>query len=319
MPSPNTLFTEITISTLFKRAGTLTDNVSKNNALVSYLKKKGKIRIEDGGTQIEQPLDLIENNTYLRFSGYDPLLVQQNEVLTNATYPWVSAAVCVTASGEEIRKNSGESRIFNLVKARIKNAERTAANNMSVDVYSDGALANQIGGLASLITNDGTGTVGGIVSGTFTGWKNQFFECTSTPTAANIVPFMNALWMKTVRGVDQPDLIVFSHDLYSAYWASQQELQRYMSSDAADAGFRALKYHGVDVIFDSNVNFGTTAKVGYFLNSEYLELVMHSLAQWTASDERVPTAQDAVIVPILFMGNMVCSNRSLQGKLIDIA
>lgn len=317
MPSPNTLFTEVTISTLFKRAGTLTDNVSKNNALVSYLKRKGKIRIEDGGTQIEQPLDLIENNTYLRFSGYDPLLVQQNEVLTNATYPWVSAAVCVTASGEEIRKNSGESRLFNLVKARIKNAERTAANNMSVDVYSDGALANQIGGLASLITNDGTGTVGGIVSGTFTGWKNQFYDMASTPSAANIVGYMNALWMKTVRGVDQPDLIVASHDVYSAYWASQQELQRYMSSESADAGFKTLKYHGVDVIFDSNVNFATSGTpTAYFLNTEFIELVMHSLAQWTAADERVPTAQDAVIIPILFMGNLVCSNRSLQGKLI---
>lgn len=315
MASPNTAFTEITVSTLFKRKGTLTDNVSKNNALVSYLKKKGKIRMETGGTFIEEPLDLIENNTYLRYSGFDPLVVSQSEVLTLAQYPWVNAAVCVTESGENIRKNSGDSRIFNLVKARIKNAERTAANNMSVDVYSTGSLTNQIGGLGSIITSDGTGTVGGIVSGTFTGWKNKFRDASAAVSANAIVGQMNALWLNLVRGVDRPDLIVMSHDFYAAYWASQQELQRYMSADMANTGFKTLKYQGVDVIFDSNTNFGTTAAKAYFCNTDYLELVMHEQAQWTPSDERIPTAQDAVIIPILFMGNLVCSNRSLQGLL----
>lgn len=317
MASPNTAFSEITISTLFKRSGKLIDNVSENNALVSYLKKNGKIRTETGGTFIEEPLDLIENNTYLRFSGYDPLTVTQSEVLTLAQYPWVNAAVCVTESGENIRKNSGDSRIFNLVKARIKNAERTAANNMSVDVYSSGALTNQIGGLGSLITSDGTGTVGGIAAGTFTGWKNQFRDCSAAVSANAIVGEMNALWLNCVRGVDKPDLIVASHDLYAAYWASQQELQRYMSGDTANTGFKSLKYQGVDCIYDSNTNFGTTAQKMYFLNTDTIELVMHSDAQWTPSDERVPTAQDAVIIPILFMGNMVCSNRSLQGLLFS--
>ena len=29
--------------------------------------------------------------------------------------------------------------------------------------------------------------------------------------------------------------------------------------------------------------------------------------------------QDAVVIPLLWMGNLVCSNRSLQGILIDEA
>lgn len=57
--------------------------------------------------------------------------------------------------------NNGPERMINLAKAKINNAINTAANNMSVDIYSDGALANQIGGLALLIQASGTGTVGG--------------------------------------------------------------------------------------------------------------------------------------------------------------
>jgi hypothetical protein len=29
--------------------------------------------------------------------------------------------------------------------------------------------------------------------------------------------------------------------------------------------------------------------------------------------------QDAVVIPLYWMGNMVCTNRSLQGKLIDVS
>ena len=93
--------------------------------------------------------------------------------------------------------NNSEQRMINLVKARIKNAMRTAANNMSVDIYSDGALANQIGGLAALITQAGTGTVGGINSSTYTFWKNQFVDMTS-PASTNIIGYMNQAWLSLV-------------------------------------------------------------------------------------------------------------------------
>ena len=42
-----------------------------------------------------------------------------------------------------MRINKGDSRIIALVKSRIKNAIRTFKNNFSVDLYSDGTLANQ--------------------------------------------------------------------------------------------------------------------------------------------------------------------------------
>jgi hypothetical protein len=34
-------------------------------------------------------------------------------------------------------------------------------------------------------------------------------------------------------------------------------------------------------------------------------------------DEKRPTNQDAVVVPMYWMGNLVCTNRSLQGILFD--
>ena len=319
MASPSAVFTELVTSTLRNHPSEIADNVSQNNALWRYLKRKGKIDLEDGGYEIVRNLDYANNSTYQRYSGYDTLNIGQTQVLTAAKYDWMQAAVNVTASGRELRMNSGDNAIFNLSKAKLKNAVRTAANYMSIDVYSDGALTNQMGGLAYIIQANGQGTVGGINSTTYSFWRNQFLEATGTNlvTKANIKGYMNTLYLSLVRGADKPDLVVSSHDFFAMYWESLQDQQRYMTASEATAGFRALKYVDADVIFDSNSNFSTTAEKMYFLNTDYLGLVVHRDANWSQMDDKVSVNQDAVVIPMLWMGNLVCSNRALQGILLD--
>ena len=178
-----------------------------------------------------------------------------------------------------------------------------------------------------MITADGTGTVGGIVSGTYTFWKNKFKEMTgtnlaATPSAANALSLkadMNQLWYSLTRGQDKPDMIVFSHDLFGLFEIGEQQLQRYADGDLAKAGFTSLKYKSANVLFDDNTNFATTAEKGYFLNTDFIGLTQHAEAQWTMDDAKTPTNQDAVVIPFYWMGYMWVTNRSLQGVIFDVA
>jgi hypothetical protein len=317
MASANSTFTEMVTTTLREHPTTVADNVSDHNALYRRMKTKGNIKTLDGGYEIVRPLDYAENSTFQRYSGFDTLNIGASDVLSAAKYSWVQSAVHVVASGLELRQNSGKNQLVNLATARTKNAMRTAANNMSVDIYSSGALSNQMGGLAHIIQTDGGGTVGGIVSTTYTFWKNQFLEMTETPSKSTIKTWMNKVWLLCVRGTDKPDLLVASHDFFGFYWESLQDLQRYASADSATAGFQSLKYVTADIMFDSNSNFGVTAEKLYFLNTDYLELAVHKEANWTTLDEKMSVNQDGVVIPIIWQGQMVCSNRSLQGVLID--
>ena len=131
--------------------------LSNNNALLMRLAQKGRTRTEDGGLTIVEELDYAENSTYQRYSGYDSLNVSASDVLSAAEYNWKQAAVHVTASGRELRINSGDSRIINLAKSRLTNAMRTFKNNLSSDVYSDGTSSNQINGLQAIVATQ-TGT-----------------------------------------------------------------------------------------------------------------------------------------------------------------
>jgi len=327
MATPSTIFTEMVTTTDRTWGSGVTDNVSKHNALLARMKAKSKIKTVGGGYEIAERIEYAENNTYQRYAGYDTLNTSASDVLTTVKYPYQQVALHVTASGRELRMNMSKEAMINLVKTRKDNALRTAANQFSLDVYSSGALPLQINGLQNLIQVNGQGTVGGIDSTTWTFWRNKFREATgtntaATPTVANSVQLkadMNALWLSLNRGSDRPDLIVFTHDFYTLYEVAEQEKQRYADSDLAKAGFTTLKYKSADVVFDDNANFATNGETGYFLNTDYLYLVQHREAQWTPDGEKKPTNQDAVVVPIYWMGNMITTNRALQGRLFDAA
>jgi hypothetical protein len=127
---------------------------------------------------------------------------------------------------------------------------------------------------------------------------------------------MLPLWLNQVRGDDKPDLIVASNDYFSFFEASQVSMKRYTrDSEAgeADGGFTSLKYKNADVIFDGGS--GIPAAHMYFLNTDYIELVVHRDANLSVQDQMQPYNQDAAVIPILWMGNMIVSNRRLQGVL----
>ena len=321
MPSPNTVFTELVSTTFRKHAKEIKDNVSKNNALLGRIMDKKQTRKEDGGLTIAAPLDYANNGTYQRYSGYDVLNVGASDVISAAEYQWRQIAINVVASGLELRTNSGDSRIINLVKARMKNAIRTFKNNFSADLYSDGTLPNQVNGIQALISDTGTGTVGGIDSSAWAFWCNQVQSAAApiqgggaiTPSATTIESLMLPLWLAQVRGDDQPDLIVADNNYFTFYEQSQTSLKRYTNGDSASGGFVSLKYKKADVIFDGGS--GIPVNRMYFTNTDYIELVVHQDADLAIMDEMKPYNQDAAVVPILWMGNLVCSNRSLQGVL----
>lgn len=323
MPSPNAVFTELVTTTFRKHRKGIKDNMSKNNAFLRRLDQKGGFKKEDGGLTIVEALDYASNSTYQRYSGYDTLNVGASDVITAAEYQWRQIALSVVASGLELRTNSGDSRILNLVKARMKNAIRTFKNNFSADVYGDGTLPNQIGGLQLLVSDTGTGTVGGIDSATWDFWQNKVQSAAApmqggssiTPGPTTMESLMLPLWLALTRGDDQPDLILADNNYFTFYEQSQTSIKRYTSDgpggDSANGGFVSLKYKKADVIFDGGS--GIPADRMYFLNMDYLGGAVHPDADLEIVEEMRPYNQDAAVIPILWMGNMTCSNRSLQG------
>ena len=320
MPSPNSTFTELVSSTFRKVRKDVKDNLSNRNALLKHIYKRGNYRSEDGGLTIVTPLDYNANSTYQRYSDWDTLNIAQSDVISSAEYQWRQIAINIVASGREKRINSGDSRIFSLAKAKMKNAIRTFNNSFSSDLYSDGTATNQINGLQALVADAGTGTVGGIDSSSFTFWKNTIFDCSANSVTSSATTIENSmmlpLWLSLDRGPDdQPDLIVMDNIYYKYFETSQVSLKRYMDASNADGGLVSLKYKNADVYFDGNSGIPTSH--AYFLNTNYIELVVHKDADLEIMDAQRPINQDGDVIPILWMGNLTLSNRKLQGVIVE--
>lgn len=336
MASPG--LSEIVTTTLRNRTGSLQDNVSRNNALLHRLNKKGNIDTFDGGRTIVQELDYNNNQTFVWYSGYQTLNIAPSQTFTAAEFPIRQAALAISISGLEEIQNSGEEAIINLLAGRVKNGERTFLNGLSQGVYGDGTVANSIGGLQLLVADSpSTGTVGGIDRSQYGFWQNIVFSATTnggSPTsAANIQDYMDALYVQLVRGNDHPDLIVADNAMYRFYLSSLQAIQRLQGdTDLAKLGFETLKYLNADVVLDGGYQgqasdplpFQTSSSTGavggaptnhmYFLNTNYIHWRPYKERNMVPLDpDRFSVNQDAMVRLIGWAGNATLSCAFLQG------
>lgn len=321
MPSPN--LSEIVTTTLRNRTGQLADNMLDNNALLSRLKKRGTVKPVSGGRTIVQELEYADNQTYKRYSGYETLNISPSDVFTAAEFDFKQAAVAVSISGLEELQNSGDDAIIDLLEARIKNAEKSMLNGLSLDVYSNGSAdgGKQIGGLQLLVSKTPTsGTVGGIDRAQWTFWQNKATVSGTAADATNIQSRMNNMALSLVRGTDKTDIIIADGNYYGHYLSSLQAIQRITSEEMAGAGFTSLKYYGAgnaaDVVLDGGQGGNCPANTMYFLNTDYIHWRPHRDRNIVPiGDDRYAVNQDAMVKLIAFAGNLTLSNGSLQGVL----
>lgn len=320
MTSPN--ISEIATTTLRKRSGKLADAVSNNTALLYRMKQRGKIRPVSGGRTILEEIEYAENSNYKRYSGYETLSIEPSDVFTSAEFNWKQMAVAVIMSGLEMLQNSGPEAVIDLMESRIANAERTFMNNMSDDLYSDGTAdgGKQLVGLQALVSDAGTGTVGGINSSTWSFWANQIFDFSAnslTPGSTTIQQAMNELYLDLSRNRDHPDLIVADNTYYNYYWQSLQAIQRISNDDLGQAGFSNLKFMNADVVADGGQNGDAPSSHMYMLNTDFIHLRPHSRRNFVPlSPDRHSTNQDAVVKLMAWAGAFTVSNRKLQGVIV---
>lgn len=320
MPSPN--LSEIVTTTMYNRSRKLADNVTNNNALLARLERRGKRKPFSGGRQIMQELEYGENSTFGWYSGYDPLNISPSDVFTAALYDIKQASVAVSISGLEELQNNGDEQMIDLLESRISNAERTMRNQMAAAVYGDGTAAagKAIGGLQLLVSDTGQGTVGGINATTWNFWRNVVFggvaDGGGAVSTANIVSYMDRIWLQLVRGTDKPDLIVADNNYYRLYMEALQPQQRFTSKDMAQAGFESLKFMSADVVFDGGMGGAAPLNHMYFLNTDYIYMRPHTKREYVPlSPDRFSTNQDAMVKLIGWAGNMTTSGRKFQGVL----
>ena len=324
MAYANSSYSDVLATTIESRSGTVADNVTKNNALLTRLRERGNSKPFSGGSSILQELSFQANSTAMYYSGAEVLDISPADVISAAQYPIKQAAVAVTINGLEMLQNAGEEQIIDLFDARMDVAEASIENLIATGIYSDGTGSNgkQITGLQSMVVaSPSTGTVGGINRATWSFWRNQTYDFSTdagaSASSSNITTAFNTLYAATSRGSDVVDLILLDNVFWGFFMSSLQNIQRFPgSSKMAELGFVASKYMNADVVLDGGIGGNIPTHSGYFLNTKYIFFRPHRARNFVPiGDERMSTNQDAIVRLIGWAGNMTASGLQFQGQM----
>lgn len=324
MAFANSQISDIIATTIQSRSGVIADNVTKNNALLTYLDKRGNSKPFSGGNVIMQELSFAQNANASWYSGYETLPVGAQDVISAAQFDIKQAACPVTISGLEMLQNSGKEAIIDLLEGRMTVGEDTMANLISAGLYADGTGfgGKELTGLAAAVpTNPTTGVYGGIDRATWTFWRSQRYRATTDGGAAlsasNVQIYMNRLWASLVRGSNRPDLIVCDNLFWAIYMQSLQAIQRFTSPETGNLGFPSVKFMDCDVVLDGGIGGNAPATTAYFLNSKFIFYRPHRDRNMVALDpgKRYSVNQDAVTQILAFAGNLTSSGSQFQGQL----
>lgn len=329
MAFPNSAVSDLIATTIEQRSGTLADNLTDNNALLSKLKQRGNSRPFSGGRIIYEELMYPDSSTTNAnsYSGYELLNIGVNSPISAAQFDIKQYSAAVTMSGLEMLQNAGEEAFIDLMESRIKIAEADLMNRISTDLYGDGtgnAGKNITGLQAAISATPGSGTYGGIDRGTWAFWRNVVVDASAlsvTPGPTTMQGLMNRVIVQLVRGTDRPDLIVADSNYYRHYLESLQSIQRLGDGNSTvGAGFTALKYYGAggscDVVLDGGIGGNCPTDTMYFINTKFLHWRPHSARNFKPiGGDRQSVNQDAVVRHIGWAGNMTCSGAQFQGVL----
>lgn len=308
---------QLATMSLRNRAEQLVDIISNHNATWNFLTKKGNVVDLDGGRDIVREIEYGENGTVGWYSGSDIFDITPQETFDAAVYDWKQLGGTVTINGLEELRNSGKERSIAIIESKTKNLESSMINSAAKAVFADGTgtSGKEMGGLKLLVQDDSTvsSTVGGIPQSTNAFWQNKFSAAAATDKTT-IKGRMNSMDLTIVRGSDAVDLILADSVMFNYYLESLQDNQRFTSdSSMASAGFQALRYKGkAEVVYDDQCPL----KRMYMLVTKFIYLCQHKDRKFKVLTERQSINQDAYVAPVVWAGNMVCTNRERQGVII---
>lgn len=297
-------------------SGMLHDQIFKGTALLDWLYSGGRIKKLDGGERISLGIMFDGSGNFKRYTGGETLDTTRGTGRTRAFFNWKQAATTAGITGLDQRSNMGESRIRDMAKDAIMQAEMTLADNLATDFFSDGSAdsSKQSTGLAAMVaTTTTSGTYAEIDFGANTAWRNQV-DASVGAGAVNLLPSFRSIFNSCLEGKNDtsgPDFIVTTQAIAEIAESIIQPSIRYTPGGSGEMSSNPM-FRGAEIKWDSHCQSG----VYYALNSKHIFLFTHRDADMTMPKEgfQRPVNQDELSAQILWQGNLGTNNRRKLGK-----
>lgn len=287
------------------------DNLFNNFAVLNAIKQKSQVIIRDGGINLQIPILVSANTTTDSMTYYDVVDTSPQKGVIDAYTPKAYYSTAITISSQEEQENQGDSKVADLMAAKMMQAEDSQNYRINGDLYLDGTGnggKNLVGLLAMIPSSSSAGTYLGIAS--VTPWTHAY----TSGASANTLATLDNLYYTLADGVDKPDLIVTGPNgftMYEKYNRSSGLGVQYVNAKMADGGFASAMYKGMPMVLDQAApDYATSAPYYQMLTSKYLGFYFKS----DMTDFVRPANQNARVALMNVTCQLVTNNRRRQGK-----
>jgi hypothetical protein len=313
MSVPYTQLAASTYDAVVNEKNKAADQWSDTSAL-NHLEKLGGVRRITPGLTPQATLDY-RINSGADFLATDTTATSttKTDILTATSPAWATLVVPTNWSFTDEVLNNGEAKV-DLLAAQADNAIATHDYSIEAGMFATTGGTDGFQTFIDLFSENGEGTVQGIVAATETWWKNQFKDW-GTDTGATLLADYNTLYFSCAKGSGgrQPNVIIANSTLYGAYVAALTPQQRFSDANSATSGFKTVKHINADYIFSSVI---TTAQDSAFMfNTNDTFLVVAKNAWRKRRPAMDFTAAAMVNMKIFSVLQLMTRNRSRGGVL----
>ena len=251
----------------------ITDNTFNQNTALETIKKNSKVTIVDNGKQLQVPLMVSENDNVESFSYLDEVPIDPQGGFIDATYTIANYAIPFVVSEQEMDENAGNSKIVDLLGARIDQALSTVNNRINTHLYLDGtgnASKNILGLLKMIPSSAAASTYAGVAGATVTKWNSNY----TAGAIANTLALLDEAFFVQSDGSDKPDIILTSAlgmKTYNTYLRAAGGWNPSLGEMRADGSYKVISHLGIEILLDqAHPNYSSTLPIYHMLSSKYL-------------------------------------------------
>jgi hypothetical protein len=237
------------------------DQFQTASAFGNKMAKKPNLEYVSGGSKIQQPVQIEENNADGFIDGkFDVLDLSANQQLSFTEFDFKYQNYNVTITLDELtRTDNTDNAIKSLMLEKVKLAAGTAKRTFAKALHGSGADngGKNINGLADVYADSGI-SYGGLTNTDLSDpstWLTEIDSTTNIINYANLSALVNELTARgqgAGLGVDSyaPDMMVSNNYVQTKFLNSQQSQQRFTSQEDLKAGFIGCKFNGIDWYVD---------------------------------------------------------------------
>lgn len=306
-------FSTTTLETLTNKyiAPECVDNAFSGQPFAYWLRENGRLTLR-GGRSITQPI-VKDDLTAEMYDGLEPATLENVEVACPAEWDWKWGRIPFVIPETEIDKNGGDEGIVDIVETYTDVAKLTAVKLLGTNLHGTNASApKNFDGLQNMAAASGT-SYAQLLDTSFTSPANWLMYI-HTPLSANICAPMDMRVMRgqTTYGSAIANLGLCNFSMYAKIWSLAETDQRFGQEKMASIGFDHVMFEGMPIIADSNApgsGLTQTDNWLYFLNTDYIKLVLHSSKAFVSKVYPPVADYEAYVAKIKFGGNLITTKR----------